>query len=70
MLKLLSLLLKDDTAEQSKKLFQITVTLINIFYKLYKVFTITLILIHYDLNLSICVETDAFKITLTEVLLQ
>ena len=65
----LNLLLKDDTVEQFKESFQIITIIINTFYKLYKAFTTALILIHYNLNLIICIETDAFKITLTEILL-
>ena len=42
----------------------------NAFYKLHEAFTITLMLIYYNLNLLIHIKTDTFKITLTEILLQ
>ena len=42
----------------------------NAFHKLHEALTTALILIYYDSDLLICIETDTFKITLIEMLLQ
>ena len=70
MLKSLSSLLKDDTAEQFKESFHIITAAMNVFYKLHEAFTTTLMLIYYNSDLLICVKINTFKITLAEILSQ
>ena len=68
--KLMTKLLKNNKQEKQNELFVFNVDVVKTFRKLLKIFTKTLMLVHFDSKNKIRIETNVFEFVIATILSQ